>query len=249
MPASTGRQLTIALVAGDDRRRLALRYASERQPRRRRRSLSSSRRRASDARNQRQARVRHQGSGKAPAAGPGARVLSANALVRGSVPAGPWRLSPSPRSTRRVRRAQRSHSSSDRRTAGLRLGDIRAVRRRRCGRSQRHERERQRRPTLTIASTIHATRAGARVQQQAGGAIWPGYAAAAERRARVLSANALVGMLVPVGPWRLTPSSRCERARRSSRRDCFCPRAGTGLAIAMATKRSPAAGDCLLVGG
>ena len=31
-----------------------------------------------------------------------------------------------------------------------------------------HERERQRRPTLTIAPTIHATRAGARVQQQAG---------------------------------------------------------------------------------
>jgi len=41
-----------------------LRHASERQPRRRRRSLSSSRRLASDARNQRQAGVPHLGRGR-----------------------------------------------------------------------------------------------------------------------------------------------------------------------------------------
>ncbi len=48
-------------------------------------------------------------------------------------------------------------------------------------------------------------------------AVWPGYAAAAEPRARVLSANALVGMLVPVGPWRLSPSPKLSGAPAPNR--------------------------------
>jgi hypothetical protein len=45
-----------------------------------------------------------------------------------------------------------------------------------------------------------------------------GYAAAAGRGGRVLSANALVSMSVPVGLWRLSlpPNSRCRTRRRRS---------------------------------
>jgi hypothetical protein len=39
-----------------------------------------------------------------------------------------------------------------------------------------------------------------------------GVCGAAERRARVLSASALVGMSVPVGPWRLSPSPKLSGA-------------------------------------
>jgi hypothetical protein len=43
----------------------------------------------------------------------------------------------------------------------------------------------------------------------------PGYPAAAGRRARVLSANALVSRSVPVGPWRLSPSPKSSHASRA----------------------------------
>ena len=72
---------------------------------------------------------------------------------------------------------------------------------------------------LTIASTIHATLAGrspptASRRPPSG----PGYAAAAGRRARVLSANALVSMSVLAGPGRLLPSPKSERPRATIRR-------------------------------
>ena len=58
---------------------------------------------------------------------------------------------------------------------------------------------------LTIASTIHATRAGrSRSTASRRPSSGPAYATAAGRGGRVLSANALVSMSVPVGLWRLS---------------------------------------------
>ena len=75
-----------------------------------------------------------------------------------------------------------------------------------------HGRERQRRPTLTIASTIHPTRTG-RLPPTASRrpSSGPVYAAAAGRGARVLSAKALGSTPVSGGRRRLSPSPSSER--------------------------------------
>ena len=60
-----------------------------------------------NARVQRQAGVRHLGPGAMAAAGRGARVHSAKALVSMSVPGGPWPLALSPKRARPGRKADR----------------------------------------------------------------------------------------------------------------------------------------------
>jgi len=99
---------------------------------------------------------------------------------------------------------------------------------------------------LTIASTIHATSAGrssptASRRPPSG----PGYAAAAWRRARVLSANALVSMSVPVGPWRLSPSPKLGCVAARSQTIPFRSAAGSMRASAMATDRNCGPARCL----
>ena len=67
----------------------------------------------------------------------------------------------------------------------------------------------------------------------------PAYATAAGRGGRVLSANALVSMSVPVGLWRLSLPPRSRHATGLLARYCFARSAVAELTMPMATFRVP----------